>query len=75
MYTVHGRGADHPFFCFFSHGPILVHINLQHSQVQPYGICTCFIYLTQTHLNVEHHTENQLVPFFKVFGMTQPQVD
>ena len=45
--------------------PILVKINLQHSQAQPFGICTCVIYLTKTYLYVEHHTENQLVPFLK----------
>ena len=42
MYTVqlHGRGADLPFFLRFGYGPILVQINLQHSQIQPYAICT-----------------------------------
>ena len=65
MYTVHGRGADLPFFMPFGHGPILVQINLQHSQAQPYGICTRVIYLTQIHLYMEHHTEKQLVPFLK----------
>ena len=62
MYIVHGRGADLPFFMRFGHGPILVQINLQLSQAQPYGISTCVIYLTQIHLYVEHHTEQQLVP-------------
>ena len=38
-----------PFRLRFSQGPILVQINLQHSQAQPYGICTRVIYLTQTH--------------------------
>ena len=56
MYTVSVR---------FDHGPILVQIYLQHSQAQPYGICTRVIYPTQTHLYVEHHTEKQLVPFVK----------
>ena len=65
MYTVHVRGADLPFFMRFGHCPILVQINLQHSQAQPYGICTRVIYLTQTHLYSEHHTEKQLVPFLK----------
>ena len=65
MYTVHGREANLPFFLRFGHGPILVHINLQHSQAQPYGICTRVIYLTQTHLYEEHHTEKQLVTFLK----------
>ena len=65
MYTVHGRGADLPFFMHFRHGPILVQINLQHSQAQPYGICTRVIYLTQPHLYVDHQTEKQLVPFLK----------
>ena len=35
-----------PFLLRFSHSPILVQINLQHSQVQPYGKCTSIIYLT-----------------------------
>ena len=74
MYTVHGRGADIPFFMSFSHVPKLVRINLQHCQSQPYGICTRVINLTQTHLYVEHHTEMQLEPFFKVFGMSRPLV-
>jgi hypothetical protein len=66
MYTVHGRGAEIPFFMRFGHGPILVQIILQHSQAQPYSIlCTRDIYLTQTHLYVEHYTEKQLVPFLK----------
>ena len=49
MYTVHGQGANLPFFLRFSHGPMLVQINLQHSQAQPYCVCTRVIYLTQTH--------------------------
>ena len=65
MYNVHGRGADLPFFMLFGYGPVLVQINLQHSQAQPYGICTRVTYLTQSHLYVEHHTEKQLVPFLK----------
>ena len=65
LYTVHGKGADLPFFMRFGHYTILVQINLQHSQAQPYGICTRVIYLTQSHLYVEHNTENQLVPFLK----------
>ena len=40
MYTVHGQGANLPFFLLFGQGPILVQINLQHSQAQPYGIFT-----------------------------------
>ena len=55
---------------------ILVHMNLQHSQAQPYGIFTRVIYLTQTYLYVEHHAEKQLVStIFKVFGMTRSWVD
>ena len=66
MYTVHGQGADLPFFIHFGHGPVLVQINLQHSQAQPYGICIRVIYLTQTHyLYVEHHAEKQIVRFLK----------
>ena len=42
MYTVHGRGADLPFFLRFGHSPIFVQINQQHSQAQPYDICTLF---------------------------------
>ena len=48
MYTVRGRGDNLTFFMRFVQGPILVQINLQHSQAQPYGICTRIIYLTQT---------------------------
>ena len=72
MYTVHGRGADLPFY----QGSIWIQIctkMLQHSQTQPYDICNRVIYLTQTHLYVEHLTEKQVV--FKVFVMTRPQVD
>ena len=76
MYTVHGREADLPFFLRFEHGPILVQINLQHSQAQPYGICNRVIYLTQTHhIYVGHHTEKQLVQFLKSLGMTRSRVD
>ena len=39
----------HFVFLRFGHGPILVQINLQHSQAQPYCVCTRVIYLTQTH--------------------------
>ena len=59
MYTVHGRGAD----LFFFYVSATVQINHQHSQAQPWGIRTRVIYLTQTLLYVEHHTEKQLVPF------------
>jgi hypothetical protein len=45
MYTEHGRGADLPFLLRFDHGPILVQINMQHSQAQPYGKCTRVICL------------------------------
>ena len=38
MYTVHGQGADLPHFLHFGHGPILVQINMQHSQAQPYAL-------------------------------------
>ena len=33
MYTVHGREADFPFSLRFGHGPILVQINLQYSEL------------------------------------------
>ena len=49
----------------FGHGPILVQMNLQHRQAQSYCICTRVIYLTQTQVYVEHHTEKQLVRFLK----------
>ena len=69
MYTVHGRGANLPFFLRFSHDPILVEINPQHSQVQPYGsICFRVIYLTLTH-------REAVSAIFKVFGMTRPRMD
>ena len=50
VYTVHNRGADLHFFCVLA--TVLVQINLQHNQAQPYGICTRVIYLTQTHVYV-----------------------
>ena len=59
MYTVP------PFFLRFGHGQILVQINLQHSKAQPYAVGTRIIYLTQTHLYIEHHTEKLLVTFLK----------
>ena len=37
---------DLPFFLRFAHGSILVQIDFQHSQAQPYSICTRAIYLT-----------------------------
>ena len=58
----------------FGHGPILVQIKLQHSQVQPYIICTCIIYLTQTHLFGAPHRE-AVSTIFKVFDMTWPRLD
>ena len=67
MYTVHGRGADFSFLLRFGHGPILIQINLQNSQAQPYGICTGFIYLQKCGAS---HREA-----IKVFGMTRPRVD
>ena len=67
MYTVHVRGTDLPFFCV-SAKVQLVQTNLQHSQAQPYGICTRVIFPTQTHLYVE----KQLLSFFKVFDNTRP---
>ena len=73
MYTVHGRGADPPFFMRFGHGKILVQINLQHSQAQPCGICTRVIYLTQTHDMGASHRE-AVSTIFKVFSMTRPRV-
>ena len=33
-----------PFQLHFGHGLIFVQINLQHSQAQPYSICTCDIF-------------------------------
>ena len=39
MYTVHGRGAYLPVFLRVGRCPILVQLNLQHSQAQPYSIC------------------------------------
>ena len=50
----------------FAHGLIFVQLNLQHSQAQPYSICTCInpLYL--------HHTEKLLVPFFKSLAWLCP---
>ena len=41
IYSVDGLVADFPFFMRF--------LNQQHSQSQPYDVCTRVIYLTQTH--------------------------
>ena len=59
MYTAQGRGDDLPLFLCFDNGLILVQINLEHSQAQPYNICTRVIYISQAHFNVEHQTEKQ----------------
>ena len=53
-----------PFLLHFSHGPILVQIN----QAQPFHMHS-FIYLTQTNLYVEHHTEKQLVDLTRPRGV------
>ena len=63
MHTVHGRGADLIFFCNFGHSPILVQMNIQHSQAQLYSICT----------HGASHRE-AVSNIFKVFGMTRPWV-
>ena len=67
MYTVplHGRGADLPFF-FLS-----ATVQYWYRQAQAYGKCTRVIYLTQHSLYVEHHTEKQLVPYFKTLVIIQ----
>ena len=65
-HVVHVRGADH--------SPILVQINLQHSQAQPCGICTRVIYLTQTYLCGASYRE-VVSTMLKVFGMIRPCVD
>ena len=65
MYTVQYMVEEPISLLCLGLGSILLQINLEHSQAQPYGICTRVIYLTQTHLYVEHHTEKQLVPFLK----------
>ena len=72
--TAHGRGADLPLFLRFGHGPILVQIYLQHSQAQPYGICTCVIYLTQFIICGASHRET-VSTIFKVFGMTRSRLE
>ena len=48
-----------------------------YSQAQPYGICTYIIYLTQTHLYVEHYTlhSEAVGRNCKVFGITWPWMD
>jgi hypothetical protein len=62
-----------PFLFAFGQGPILVWINQQHNQAQPYGICTCLIYLTQTHHMWSITQRSRTI--FKVFGMTPTWVD
>ena len=60
MYTVHGRGSSRSLFLLrFGNGLILVQINLQHSQAQPYGVC-----------GVSHREAVSTI-----FGMTRPRVD
>ena len=54
--STNDRQAWSPFQLRFGHGPILVHMNLHHSQEQPYDVCIRIIPLTQT-LHLEHHTE------------------
>ena len=69
MYTVHGQGADFPFFIHFGNGPILVQINLQHSQAHSR-------YLPNSDsLYVEHSNREAVSTIFKVFGLTRPWVD
>ena len=55
------------FFLRFGHGPILVQINLQHSQAQPYGICTRVIYLTQTHYMCNITQRSSQYPFLSLW--------
>ena len=65
VYICNWQRSRSPFLLCIGNCTILVQINLQHSQVQPYVICTRVIYLTQTHLYADHHTEKQLVPFLR----------
>ena len=77
MSTVHGRGAVLPFFMRYGHGPILLQINLQHSQAQPYGICIMHSrYLPNSNLFICGAKHREAVStIFEVFGMTRPRVD
>ena len=56
-WSTNDRQAWSPFQLRFSHGPILVHMNLQYSKAQPYDVCTRIIFLTRILLHVEHHSE------------------
>ena len=56
--------SQSPFFLGFGHGPILVQINMQHRQAQPYGICTRIIYLTQK-IYICYHLPNNQIPYSK----------
>ena len=37
-----------PFLLLFGLGPILIYMNLQHSEAQPCSISNCVIYFTKT---------------------------
>ena len=74
MYTIHGRRADLPFFMRLGHGPTLVQINLQHSQAQPYGICTRVILPNSNSFICGASHREAVSTIFKVFGMTQPRM-
>ena len=55
--------SQSPFLLRLGQGPILVQINLQHSQAHSMAYALVLF----THFYVEHHTEKQLVPFLKSF--------
>ena len=65
MYIVHctWQRSQSPFLFRFSHGPILVQINLRHSQTQPSNSLIC---------GASHREEVSTI--FKAFGMTRPRV-
>ena len=59
--STHGRQtwsrSWSPFQLFFGHGPLLVQMNLHHSQALPYEVWTLFFFHYLNSLYVEHHTE------------------
>ena len=75
MYTIHGRGADLPIFLLFGHGPILVQINLQHSQAQPLRHIHLRYFPNSNSLKCGASHREAVSTIFKVFGMTRSSVD
>ena len=55
-----------PFLLRFGHGPLLVQINLQHGQAQPFGICSRYLPNSNLFICGASHRE-AVSAIFKVF--------